>query len=82
MRSKSIDPAFIHHNDTVCILHTGDTLGDDQLGCIRNLFSERSADFCICSCIYALVLSSRIRIFGFFRIAWQYRVSASVHRIH
>ena len=52
MRSKSIDPALIHHNDTVCILHTGDTLGDDQLGCIRDLFSECSADFRICSCIY------------------------------
>ena len=82
MRSKSIDPAFIHHNDTVCILHTETRWAMISLVVSGTSFLNALRIFASVAVSTALVLSSRIRIFGFLELPWQYRVSASVHRIH
>ena len=50
--TKSMNLPFIHNDDTVCILHTGYTLCNDQLCCIRDFFTECTADLRICSSIY------------------------------
>lgn len=52
MGTKSVDLAVVHNDDAVCILDTGNTLGDDQLGGIRDLFCKSTADFCVCGSIY------------------------------
>ncbi len=52
MGTKSVDLAVIHNDDPVCILDTGNTLCNDQLGGIRDFFCKSSADTCVCGSIY------------------------------
>ena len=47
MASKTIYFSVLHDNDTVCVLHTGNTLCNDQLCRFRNLGQECLPDFCI-----------------------------------
>ena len=52
MSPKSTDPSFIHNNDTVSALDTGNTLSNDQLGGIRYLLCKSSSDTGICGGIH------------------------------
>ena len=37
MRSNTVDFTLVHDDDPVGMLHTGDTLCNDNLRCVRNL---------------------------------------------
>ena len=52
MSAKAVDLTVIHDNDSVSVLDTGNTLSNDQLGGIRDLFGKSTADPCICGGIY------------------------------
>ena len=52
MCAVSTDLAIIHNDDMIRILHRRNTLCNDDLGRIRNLFQESFADQRICLGIY------------------------------
>ena len=51
MGSKAMNPAFIHNNDPVCILNTGNPLRNDQFRGVRYFLPEGSPDLRIRSSI-------------------------------
>lgn len=52
MSSDAVDLTVIHNDDAIRILHTGDTLGDDEFRRSRDLLQERLTDLCVGGCIY------------------------------
>ena len=51
MSAETVDCTVIHDNNAVSILDTGDTLCDDQLGSIRDIFCKSTSDPCVSGCI-------------------------------
>ena len=47
MRADGVHLTIVHHNDPVCGLDTGDTLGNDQLRGVGDLCGKGLTDLCI-----------------------------------
>ena len=52
MAVEAINLTFIHYDNAVCIFYRGNSLRDDQLCRIGNLFSESLSNLSICCSIY------------------------------
>ena len=51
MGADSVDLTVVEDDYSVGVLNRGDTLSDDQLGCIGNFFTESFSYHCVCLCV-------------------------------
>ena len=62
-------PSFFKYDDLVCVLNGRNTLGNDDLCGFGHIIFQRFSDRCVRFGIHGKVESSRMRIFGFRKIA-------------
>ena len=81
MSSDAIYLSVIQDKDLICMTDRGNTLSNDDLGHIRQIFLHPLADPAFCSSIHSaggVIPGSRLS--AFLKAPWQYTASVSVLR--